>query len=128
MKTAAATTDADIIVFIDGDGQHNPDDIPDILVPILQGQADFVIGSRYLKGSILSANPFFRKAFQRAGYEDPTNVLFAEAKAGKGGRRSLLDRLLQLFAPGWGQRIGTGARMRGVDLQQAAKDRALSRH
>lgn len=62
MKTAAATTDADIIVFIDGDGQHNPDDIPDILVPILQGQADFVIGSRYLKGSILSANPFFRKA------------------------------------------------------------------
>jgi len=74
------------------------------------------------------AQTYRRKAFQRAGYEDPTNVLFAEAKAGKGGRRSLLDRLLQLFAPGWGQRIGTGARMRGVDLQQAAKDRALSRH
>lgn len=62
MKTAAENTLADIIVFIDGDGQHNPDDIPGLLAPILQGKADYVIGSRYLANSHLSANPFLRKA------------------------------------------------------------------
>jgi FkbM family methyltransferase len=38
---------ADIVVTLDGDGQHNPDEIPDVIKPILDNQADFVIGSRY---------------------------------------------------------------------------------
>lgn len=67
------------------------------------------------------------KAFQRAGYEDPTNVLLAEAKAGKPAHKSLFERFFEFLKPGWRLRIGTGARMRGVDLQQAAKDRNSSR-
>lgn len=72
------------------------------------------------------AQVYRRKAFQRAGYEDPTNVLLAEAKAGKLGRTGLLDRLVDflLFRRRQRARIGTGARMRGVNLQQAAKDKA----
>jgi glycosyltransferase involved in cell wall biosynthesis len=62
MKTALKETESDIIVFIDGDGQHNPDDIPTLLEPIIQGGADFVIGSRYLSKSKTSSNPFIRKA------------------------------------------------------------------
>lgn len=62
MKTAAKNVDADIIVFIDGDGQHNPSDLPRLLEPILQSNADFVIGSRYLKKSKISYVPFLRKA------------------------------------------------------------------
>ena len=61
MKTAMANTDGDILIFIDGDGQHDPDDIPNLLKPILQGKADFVIGSRYLSRSKKSSNPFIRK-------------------------------------------------------------------
>jgi glycosyltransferase involved in cell wall biosynthesis len=38
----------DILVIIDGDGQHNPDDIPRLLSPIILGQADLVIGSRFV--------------------------------------------------------------------------------
>lgn len=38
----------DIVVTLDGDGQHNPDDIPFVVRPILQGKADLVIGSRFL--------------------------------------------------------------------------------
>ena len=38
----------DIIVTIDGDGQHNPDDIPRLIKPISEGSADIVNGSRYL--------------------------------------------------------------------------------
>lgn len=68
------------------------------------------------------------KAFQRAGYEDPTNVLLAEAKAGKRVWASLLGRVTNFLLLRRRSRIGTGARMRGVDLQQTAKDRASARH
>jgi O-antigen/teichoic acid export membrane protein len=39
---------ADILVTLDGDGQHNPDEIPEVIAPILDGEADLVIGSRFL--------------------------------------------------------------------------------
>jgi glycosyltransferase involved in cell wall biosynthesis len=39
---------ADIIVHFDGDGQHSPEDIPDLIKPIQEGRAEFVFGSRFL--------------------------------------------------------------------------------
>lgn len=46
----------DIAVQVDGDGQHNPEEIPLLLKPIIEGKADVVIGSRYIekKGDISS--------------------------------------------------------------------------
>lgn len=41
----------DIIVFIDGDGSHEPKDIPAMVAPIIAGQADMVVGSRGKGGS-----------------------------------------------------------------------------
>ena len=38
----------DIVVTIDADGQHNPEEIPKLIEPILRGEADLVIGSRFL--------------------------------------------------------------------------------
>ena len=43
----AMKLDPEIIVTLDGDGQHDPDDIPKIIRPIQQTEADIVIGSRY---------------------------------------------------------------------------------
>jgi glycosyltransferase involved in cell wall biosynthesis len=39
----------DIAIQVDGDGQHNPAYIKDLIQPIKEGRADLVIGSRYLK-------------------------------------------------------------------------------
>jgi len=39
---------ASILVTIDGDSQHDPSSLPNILKPILNHQADIVIGSRFL--------------------------------------------------------------------------------
>jgi glycosyltransferase involved in cell wall biosynthesis len=39
---------AEILVLIDGDRQHNTDDIPGLVMPILSGEADMVNGSRFL--------------------------------------------------------------------------------
>jgi len=36
----------DIIVTLDGDGQHDPSDIPNIVRPIILGGADLVLGMR----------------------------------------------------------------------------------
>ncbi|MBM4453829.1 MAG: glycosyltransferase family 2 protein, partial [Chloroflexi bacterium] len=44
---AARTNGADILVTLDGDGQHNPDEIPALISPITEGKADLVIGSRF---------------------------------------------------------------------------------
>jgi glycosyltransferase involved in cell wall biosynthesis len=40
---------ADIVVTLDGDGQHDPRQIPLLTKPITDGTADIVIGSRFLK-------------------------------------------------------------------------------
>jgi hypothetical protein len=40
---------ATAVVLIDGDGQHRADEIPRVLDPILRGEADVVVGSRYLQ-------------------------------------------------------------------------------
>nr|MDO8087512.1 glycosyltransferase family 2 protein [Candidatus Sigynarchaeum springense] len=38
----------EIIVTMDGDGEHDPRDLPKLVEPILKGQADMTIGSRFL--------------------------------------------------------------------------------
>ena len=42
------------LVLLDGDGQHEPANIPDVLRPVLDGEADMVVGSRFLadKGQV----------------------------------------------------------------------------
>lgn len=57
---AAKEYDADVLVTLDGDGQHNPDEIPQVLGPILRGEADLVIGSRFIKPDNKRA-PKYRK-------------------------------------------------------------------
>ncbi len=44
----ARMSGADALVLIDGDGQHDPDEIPSLLAPIINGEVDIVNGSRFL--------------------------------------------------------------------------------
>lgn len=39
---------ADVMVSLDGDAQHDPKDLPRLVEPVLNGEADIVIGSRFL--------------------------------------------------------------------------------
>jgi len=45
---AAEANAADVLVILDGDGQHNPDELPRLLAPVLRGEADLTIGSRFI--------------------------------------------------------------------------------
>jgi dolichol-phosphate mannosyltransferase len=42
---------AEVTVLMDADGSHDPEDIPKLVAPILEGRADHVSGSRLLGGS-----------------------------------------------------------------------------
>gem|GEM_PF-3652817 len=46
------------VIALDGDGQHNPEDIEALAQPILNDEADLVIGSRFL--NVSSHIPFYR--------------------------------------------------------------------
>ena len=39
----------ELAVQIDGDGQHDPRELPSIIQPLLDGEADMVVGSRFIK-------------------------------------------------------------------------------
>ncbi|MFJ8102259.1 glycosyltransferase family 2 protein [Lysinibacillus sp. NPDC096212] len=45
----AALHNYDIAIQVDGDGQHNPEYIENLIGPIIQGKSDMVIGSRYIE-------------------------------------------------------------------------------
>lgn len=56
---AAKEQDADIMVTLDADGQHNPDQIPDLIEHLKQG-FDIVIGSRFLRTDDKEKVPRYR--------------------------------------------------------------------
>jgi len=55
----ASMLGADVVVLLDADGQHDPSEIPMLVKPIEQGEADFVVGSRYLSAG--NRIPFYRR-------------------------------------------------------------------
>lgn len=46
IKTGFRKAEGDIIVTIDGDGEHNPGDVPLLVQPIQDGKVDLVLGKR----------------------------------------------------------------------------------
>jgi dolichol-phosphate mannosyltransferase len=51
IRQAIDTADTDVLVFVDADGSHVPEDIPKLVKPIREGRADLVIGCRMRGGS-----------------------------------------------------------------------------
>lgn len=54
----AAANSPDVVVFLDGDYSDRPSELPILLVPILEGQADITLGSRLQKQDLDGALPW----------------------------------------------------------------------
>ena len=52
----------DTVIRLDGDGQHDPQQIPQLLGPLDQDEADVVVGSRFANGDGEYKAPFARRA------------------------------------------------------------------
>lgn len=86
------------IVMMDPDGSYDPEDIPSILKPLLEGKADFVIGTR-LKGEMdKGAMPWLHRYIGNPLLTKILNVLFkagiSDAHCGmRAIRKDVLDKL-----------------------------------
>lgn len=47
----ARELNADVLITLDGDGQHDPHEIPRLIKPVLDDEADIVLGSRFLESN-----------------------------------------------------------------------------
>lgn len=57
---AALMTDAQYIITIDGDGQFDPENIADLLPPLISKKTDIVIGNRFLQKNTI---PLIRRLY-----------------------------------------------------------------
>src|SRR5256886_12957439 len=60
----ALKTGADIVVMLHPDYQYDPKKIPDLVRPIVEGRADFVLGSR-MAYAIAGGMPFYKRLSNR---------------------------------------------------------------
>jgi glycosyltransferase involved in cell wall biosynthesis len=65
--TYALRAGADIAVHFDADGQHDWRQIDRLIAPILDGSADFVFGSRFLRTTDAAQVPFKKRILLRIG-------------------------------------------------------------
>lgn len=68
---------AEVLVTLDGDGQHNPCEIPALVQPIRNNEADVVIGSRFLRGAKANAEV---PRLRRLGIDAITRLANAASK------------------------------------------------
>ncbi|MEO8587298.1 MAG: glycosyltransferase [Acidobacteriota bacterium] len=59
---AAVRPDADVVVTMDADLNHQPEEIPALLAAREASGADIVVGSRFVHGSSVTGIPFWKKA------------------------------------------------------------------
>jgi len=74
----ARELDADVLITLDADGQHDPLEIPNLLKPIVEGAADMVIGSRFIDVHGVAEMPLYR----RFGAKLITKMVNGSAKNG----------------------------------------------
>ncbi len=86
----------DLIITIDSDGQHDPRDIINLCKPVIENQADIVVGSRY-KGNYFYRIPFVNRAGE-AFLEIMMLILFGKRVTNnQGGFRVFHRRTISIF-------------------------------
>jgi len=106
--TAARNRGADILVTLDGDGQHDPDEIPGLVQRIVQGKADIVIGSRFLRPTDQDRTPKLRRvgiSFLTGLTEVASRRSFSDAQS---GFRAYSRRAIEQITPAE-QGMGVGS-------------------
>ncbi len=92
----AMTFSPDVVVTMDGDGQHVPSFIPELIVPILEKEVDVVIGSRSNKTKM----PLYRKlGFKAISYLN-RKATKSKIKDAQSGFRAYSSKSINTLATG----------------------------
>ena len=95
---AARVADASAMVVLDADLQHDPSDIPRLLSPVVSGEADIVIGSRFLAG-VASGVPKYRGLGIKVITRLVKGVSYSDVSDAQSGFRAYSRRAIQLITP-----------------------------
>ena len=117
--------DARAVVQMDADFSHDPADLPRLLAPLM-GNADLVLGTRYMRGGSTVGWPWYRRLISRGGTLFARTVLLLPYRDLTGGfkawRRELLEsiRLRETSGSGYGFQVETTwwAHRRGASIVQ----------
>ncbi len=129
---AAREAKGRVAVVMDADGSHDPEAIPKLIQPVLDGERGMMVGSRYVPGGQTRGWPLSRRLMSRAAawlawpwveVRDPTSGFFAVRR----------DRLLAVDPRAEGFKIGLevmlalGEEMRAGESPVSFPDRTLGR-
>jgi glycosyltransferase involved in cell wall biosynthesis len=113
---------ADVLVTLDADGQHDPSEVPDVVKPIVENEADVVVGSRFVDKRAASTMPWYRRAGVKfitklANGNSERNSVSDGQSGFRGYGRKALDGLL-VFENGMGvsAEILINARKQGLRI------------
>ncbi len=87
----------DIVVQIDGDGQHDPKFITPLINTLLQSKADVIIGSRFLTGGSYDA-PFIRRSGIKFFSKIASIITKQKFTDSTSGQQALSKRVLVYFS------------------------------
>ena len=93
----AREINADVLVTIDADGQHKVEDINKIIKPIVDGQADISIGSRFLTED--DNTPSYRKLGVKIITKVTNSSLSEKVTDAQSGFRAYNNKVLQSLTP-----------------------------
>ena len=88
---------ADILVTLDADGQHKIEDVNKIIKPVVDGEADISIGSRFLKED--NNTPGYRKLGVKIITKVTNSSLSEKITDAQSGFRAYNNKVLQSLTP-----------------------------
>jgi glycosyltransferase involved in cell wall biosynthesis len=118
LRAGFAKAKGDLIVTIDSDGSHWPEELHEVLSPVLEGKADLVIGSRYMNHKRVEArklNKFGVRIFNylielftgvaitdsQSGYRAMKREVLAKQKTKSGGYEIESEMLVKTAKAGF---------------------------
>lgn len=117
---AAAASNADILVFMDGDYSSLPSELPQLLEPLLTNQADLVLGSRlqgYIEPGAMPPHQRFGNWLASALMQRLYRLPVTDLGPYRAIRRSLLDELgMQEMTFGWPTEMMVKAARQGAQI------------
>jgi len=114
LKTGLAATQGDIVLVQDADLEYDPAEIPELVEPILTGQADVVYGSRFLvrkAARVLYFYHFVANRFLTFFSNLFTNVNMTDVETGYKAFRGEIIRNLVITSSGFGFEIEVTAKI-----------------
>jgi glycosyltransferase involved in cell wall biosynthesis len=93
----ACELNADVLVTLDADGQHDPHEIPGVVRAVVEDGADIAIGSRFVEGYLARVMPWYRRAGVRFITKLTSNLAKNGVRDAQSGFRAYSRRALEML-------------------------------